>query len=136
MRAACPHEARAHVPPRSGGGGLASAAKAALRGVEPELFNPEDLLAVAGGDNGSVGAGGAVPPPQRPGLASIPASSPDAGGKSGWFSGLFGGRGGGGDTASDPGQDDGVLKRPPPVRCAAREKHMRGVHCTGGGVAS
>lgn len=37
----------AQLQPRTGG--LAAAAKAALRGVEPELFNPEDLLAATGG---------------------------------------------------------------------------------------
>jgi hypothetical protein len=31
-----------------GGGGLAAAAKAALRGVEPELFSPEELLSTPG----------------------------------------------------------------------------------------
>ena len=58
-----PHRAKSTgaLPVGGGGGGggaprgagLAAAAKAALRGVEPELFNPEDLLAATGGMGGA-----------------------------------------------------------------------------------
>lgn len=55
--AAAPHKSKSTSALPAGGaqqaqqrtGGLAAAAKAALRGVEPELFNPEDLLAATGG---------------------------------------------------------------------------------------
>lgn len=61
--AAAPHKSKSTSALPAGGaaqqqrtGGLAAAAKAALRGVEPELFNPEDLLAATGG----LGPGGCV----------------------------------------------------------------------------
>jgi hypothetical protein len=108
---------------RGGGGGLAAAAKAVLRGVEPELFNPEDLLAANGsGDRlnafdraGSDGGGAAAA--RRPGLASIPGAGDDAAGKGSWFANWFANArpGGGDESASDPGADDAALKRPPPV---------------------
>jgi hypothetical protein len=50
-RSVSPQKARP-VAERGGGGGLAAAARAALRGVEPELFNPEELL------SSGVGLGG------------------------------------------------------------------------------
>ncbi len=63
--AAAPHKSKSTSALPAGGaqqaqqrtGGLAAAAKAALRGVEPELFNPEDLLAATGGLGPGVCAG-------------------------------------------------------------------------------
>lgn len=122
--AAAPHKSKSTSALPAGGGaqqqrtgGLAAAAKAALRGVEPELFNPEDLLAATGGlgpdGDKAGGAGGANTSPPRPGLASIPN---DAAQKGSWFSNWFGNtRSALDDTASDPGGDDGALRRPPPT---------------------
>lgn len=100
----------AGAPPR--GGGLAAAAKAALRGVEPELYSPEELMGGSsrGGGDGAdagVGGGGAA---GRPGLAGI--SAADAGGKGSWFANWFSSRGG----AADDAASDSMLNRPPPVR--------------------
>ena len=106
-----------------GGGGLAAAAKAVLRGVEPELFNPEDLLSATGsGDRPNAfdragSDGGTAAAARRPGLASIPGAGDDAAGKGSWFANWFANArpGGGDETASDPGADDAALRRPPPV---------------------
>ncbi|PRW60097.1 dynamin-related 3B-like isoform A [Chlorella sorokiniana] len=124
--ATAPHKSKSTSALPAGGaqqaqrtGGLAAAAKAALRGVEPELFNPEDLLAATGGlgpdgDRAvTSGAAGVAASSPRPGLASIPN---DAAQKGSWFSNWFGStRGALDETASDPGADDGALRRPPPT---------------------
>ena len=63
-----PHKSKSTSALAAGGGGggqrggLAAAAKAALRGVEPELYHPEELL----GD----GASGLYPPALLPALCS------------------------------------------------------------------
>lgn len=92
------------------------AAKMALRGVEPELFNPEDLLAATAGDSGasSPAAASSAAAQQRPGLASIP-GDPVGSKANNWFANWFGkGGAGGDDSVSDPG-GEGVLRRPPPT---------------------
>ncbi|KAL4459064.1 hypothetical protein ABPG75_013929 [Micractinium tetrahymenae] len=92
-------------------GGLAAAAKAALRGVEPELYNPEELLGTAAGGAGDGGeGGGGGGDASRPGLASIPAAG-DTAGKGSWFANWFSSRGG----AADDAASDSMLSRPPPT---------------------
>jgi dynamin 1-like protein len=88
--------------------GLAAAAKMSLRGVEPELFRPEELL----------------PSREREGSGNVTPRTGDAG-RGGWLSNWFG-RGGGGEggDAGDGQAPDSVLRRPPPVRFAARAPHL------------
>lgn len=97
-------------------GALAAAAKAALRGVEPELYSPEELMgatAGSGGEGGEAGGSGSGSGggPSRPGLAGISAAG-DASGKGSWFANWFSSRSGPADDAAS----DSMLSRPPPVR--------------------
>eukprot|EP00887_Chlorella_sp_A99_P006729 scaffold3.g6729.t1 len=107
--------AAAALPPgRRSSGGLASAARAALRGVEPELFNPEDLLAATGGlgsDSAPASANSSPPVAPRPGLAAL--NAPSDGAKGSWFAQWFGPKGpdGGAPGAADAAA--GSLARPP-----------------------
>lgn len=105
-------------------GGLAAAAKAALRGVEPELYSPEELMggaAVGAGEGGESGSGSGGGGAGRPGLASIPAAA-DTTGKGSWFANWFSSRSGPADDAAS----DSMLSRPPPVR---RLRCLRRKHC-------
>lgn len=94
-------------------GGLAAAAKAALRGVEPELFNPEDLLVAttSGSDTDRAPAAAAEASSSgRQGLVNLPAGTSDAVNKGSWFANWFG------RNADDPSEpDEGALPKPPPT---------------------
>ncbi|KAI3436285.1 hypothetical protein D9Q98_002338 [Chlorella vulgaris] len=97
-------------------GSLAAAAKAALRGVEPELFNPEELLSSGTGLGSDSDGGGFSGTARRPGLASIPVGTADpTGGKGSWFANWFAHSRAADDAASDPGLEDSALRRPPPT---------------------
>lgn len=80
--------------------GLAAAAKLTGRGMEPEVFNPEDLLATA-----RAGKGLALTPRQEGGEAPL-----------GWFSNLFGRGGGAAEAAAEhTSPTEALLRRPPPT---------------------